>query len=79
MAEVSMKNRPYRQDVPRWRFQLRRAEDQIARMKRKLAATDSPSQARDLTARLAQSEMDRANYRAALGLDDDAIVEQKEG
>jgi hypothetical protein len=76
---VSMKNRPYKQDVPRWRFQLRRVEDQIARMKRKLAATDSPSHARDLTARLAQSETDRANYRAALGLDDDVIVDKKEG
>jgi hypothetical protein len=76
---VTMKNRPYKQDVPRWRFQLRRTEDQIARLTRKLAETDSPSKARDLTSRLAQSETDRANYRAALGLDDDVIVEQKEG
>jgi hypothetical protein len=76
---VEMKNRPYRQDVPRWRFQLRRVEDQIARLNRKIAASDSPTQVRDLTSRLAQSETDRANYRAALGLDDDVIVEQKEG
>lgn len=77
MAEVSMKNRPYRQDVPRWRFQLRRVEDQIARLKRKIAATDSPSKKAEMEARLVQSETDRANYRDALGLDDDAPADQK--
>jgi hypothetical protein len=61
----------------RWRYQLRRVKEQMARIDSKLAADPASTRAQGWHLRRAALERDRVNYEAALCACDSSIEELK--
>jgi hypothetical protein len=61
----------------RWRYQLRRVNEQMARIDTKLAADPASTRAQGWHIRRAALERDRVNYEAALWAHDNSTDELK--